>query len=99
MANLFDWLFSDSSSDEEPNQRNRKVYRPRRKSDESDFRRLYRFNRENFNFLVNHFLFNGEEGEEMREEMRGGSLTSAQKMKVFLRYIGDPGFQVKKKPD
>lgn len=94
MANLFNWLFSDSSSDEEPNQRNRKKYRTRRNSDESDFRRLYRFDRENFDFLVNHFLFNGEQG----EEMRGGSLNSAQKMKIFLRYVGDPGFQVKRIP-
>lgn len=91
MANLFDFVFSDSSSDEEENninQRKMKVYRPRRNSDGDNFRDLYRFDRQNFNFLVNHFLF------DEREETRGGALNASQKMKIFLRYIGDPGFQV-----
>lgn len=86
-----DWLFSDSSSDEEENQRRRKVYRPRRVSDGSDFRALYRFNRENFDFLVNNFFFDEPQG-----EARGGGLSADRKMKIFLRYVGDPGFQVMK---
>lgn len=88
MANLLDWAFSDSSDDEEPHQRHQKVYRARRSSAKSNFRTLYRFNRENFDFVVRSFLSDDV------YDTRGGGLTPAQKMKVFLRYIGDPGFQV-----
>ena len=27
-------------------------------------------------------------------ENRGGTLSNKQKMEVFLRYVGDPGFQI-----
>lgn len=88
MANNLNWIFSDSSSDEEPIQRQKKVYKTRRTSEESDFRTLYRFDRENFHTVVRIFL------SDEAFDARGGGLTPAQKMKIFLRYVGDPGFQV-----
>lgn len=88
MANLMDWVFSDSSSDEKPIQRQIKVYRARRNSDESNFRSLYRFDRENFDAVVRFFLSDDA------YDTRGGGLTPPQRMKIFLRYVGDPGFQV-----
>lgn len=90
MANVLNLVFSDTSSDEENNllPRKVKVYKNRRNSGESDFRALYRFSRPNLELLINYFLA------DEAEETRGGSLNARQKMKTFLRYIGDPGFQV-----
>lgn len=89
MANIINWLFSDSSSDEEEIRRPKKLYRARRNSDDSNFRSLYRFDRENFNFLVRIFFPDDV------HDRRGGGLSNAQKMKIFLRYVGDPGFQAR----
>ncbi|PSN38118.1 hypothetical protein C0J52_14409 [Blattella germanica] len=43
-------------------------------------------NRENEQWLTNHFL-------NENNETRGGALTNEQRMKIFLRYLSDPGFQ------
>lgn len=88
MAYILNWLFSESSSDEEPKKRQKKFRRQHRVSDDIDFRTLYRFNREHFNFLVGSFL-----SDEI-DHTSGGGLNATQKMKNFLRYVGDPGFQV-----
>lgn len=66
--------------------RNEKVYKPRRRFDNRSYKSLYRFNEENVVLLADYFL--GED-----EETRGGALTVKQQMEVFLRYVGDPGFQ------
>lgn len=67
------------------NQR-RKVYKERRDQNDEDYRTLFRFNRENVQWLTNHFL-------NENNETRGGALTNEQRMKIFLRYLSDPGFQ------
>lgn len=67
------------------NQR-RKVYKERRDQNDEDYRTLFRFNRENEQWLTNHFL-------NENNETRGGALTNEQRMKIFLRYLSDPGFQ------
>lgn len=66
--------------------RKTKNYRVRLDSN-ANFKALYRFNNENVKWLTNHFIQN--EG-----DARGGGLSNMQKMKTFLRYVGDPGFQV-----
>lgn len=86
MAAAMHFLF-DSDEDEEADIRTKKNYKIRRDGDEKNFRQLYRFTRENVQALVNCFMPESE-------ETRGGALTNEQKMKTFLRYIGDPGFQV-----
>ena len=48
---------------------------------------LYRFEQENIVWISDHFL--GQSA-----ETRGGALQNIEKMKVFLRFAGDPGFQV-----
>lgn len=64
-----------------------KIYKNRRSLVESNFKSLYRFDSENVDFLVGEFL-------PEYTETRGGAVSNVQKMKSFLRYIGDPGFQV-----
>lgn len=68
------------------NIRNRKVYVPRRNTDERKYKSLYRFGPESVDFLVDFFMDAGE-------ETRGGALSTKQRMQIFLRYMGDPGFQ------
>lgn len=63
-----------------------KLYAVRREAIDRDYKALYRFERHNVEWLSNHFL-------EEREETRGGALSSLQRFQVFLRYVGDPGFQ------
>ncbi|XP_062554268.1 putative nuclease HARBI1 [Armigeres subalbatus] len=58
-----------------------------RRGDGDNFKALYRFSRENVEWLSDHFLND-------REDTRGGGLSNVLKMKIFLRYLGDPGFQV-----
>ncbi|XP_030767179.1 putative nuclease HARBI1 [Sitophilus oryzae] len=53
---------------------------------ESDFKTLFRFEEENVVWLADHFL-----GADL--ETRGAALSPVQKMKVFLRYCANPGFQ------
>lgn len=79
--------FFDSDDEDEVNNREVKVYKNRRAGDDKNFRQLYRFTRENVDLVTNYFL-------PVNEETRGGALSNTQKMQTFLRYIGDPGFQV-----
>lgn len=65
----------------------RKIYKARRFGDENNYRALYRFSRENVEWLADHFLPD-------YDERRGGALNKIMQMQAFLRYIGDPGFQV-----
>lgn len=81
---VFDFL--DSSSDEEY-ERCEKVYRPRREVRDEDYRKLFRFSRENVAYLAETFL-------PPNFETRGGALNNIQRMEIFLRYLSDPGFQV-----
>lgn len=68
------------------NIRAKKNYKERVETRASDHHTLYRFSEENTKWLAEHFL-----GEYF--ETRGGALSSLQKMKIFLRYMSDPGFQ------
>ncbi|CAA9998988.1 unnamed protein product [Nesidiocoris tenuis] len=67
--------------------RSAKVYKERRSCRVSEFKKLFRFEEENVKWISDHFL-----GPEI--ETRGGALSPEQKMKTFLRYLADPGFQV-----
>lgn len=67
--------------------RNRKVYQPRRETSERDYKILYRFNEANVRWMAAHF-FRRE-----KTETRGGALRNGDKLKIFLRYMADPGFQ------
>ena len=51
-----------------------------------DYRKLYRFDEINIEWLALHFL--GENWDK-----RGGGLSPKQQMQTFLRYMADPGFQ------
>lgn len=67
--------------------RKTKVYKERREvEDEGDYRKLFRFDQKNVEWLANYFLGDSH-------ERRGGALSSYEKMKTFLRYVADPGFQ------
>lgn len=63
-----------------------KIYKPRRNEIDRNFRKLYRFNPENVDYLVENLL-------PIYGETRGGAVSNLQKIKCFLRYVGDPGFQ------
>lgn len=83
-----DLLFGSSSSDDENgNERQVKIYKLRRTADENNYRKLYRFTPENVQYLVEKFM-------PEYYETRGGALSNTEKMRTFLRYVGDPGFQV-----
>lgn len=83
---IFHWAFFDSSSEGEENQRQKKST----EHEEAAMKKIFAVcNRENFDFIVRSFLSDDV------YDTRGGSCTPAQKMKFFLRYVGDPGFQVK----
>lgn len=58
-----------------------------RRGDGDNFKSLYRYTRENVQWITDYFLHD-------QEDTRGGALSNVQKMKTFLRYVGDPGFQV-----
>uniref|UniRef100_A0A8D9E4B2 Uncharacterized protein n=1 Tax=Cacopsylla melanoneura TaxID=428564 RepID=A0A8D9E4B2_9HEMI len=66
--------------------RREKVYRQRTTPPSKDFKALYRFEERNVEWLGSHFLGDSH-------ERRGGALSSKERMQVFLRYMGDPGFQ------
>ena len=67
--------------------RKKKNYKLRRYGEEDNFKALFRFSRENVNWLSEHFL-----GVDLGER-RGGALTNVQKMQTFP---SDPGFQVRR---
>lgn len=58
--------------------RKTKFYKERRETMPSDFKQLYRFEKENVEWLASYFLENTDEN-------RGGALNPFQKMKTFLR--------------
>jgi hypothetical protein len=64
----------------------RKIYKIRRETDMRNCKALYRFNSENVDWLADHFL-------PKRHETRCGALSNKNRMRIFLRYLGDPGFQ------
>lgn len=65
-----------------------KIYKPRLTNYQNDnVQRLYRFKNENVERLAEYFLEN-------INETRGGGLSKLEKMRTFLRFVGDPGFQV-----
>lgn len=70
--------------------RKRKRYLARRGGNPDTYKQMYRFTRENVNWLCENFL-NVDD-----EETRGGRLDNITQMQTFLRYMGDPGFQVKR---
>lgn len=59
------------------NVRKEKIYKTRKECIDDDYKKLYRFNRENVEWLANYFL-------EDSGEKRGGALSSVEKMKIFL---------------
>lgn len=65
--------------------RQRKIYETRRTC--TNYKKLFRFTKENVDWLSLEFL-----GENF--ETRGGRLTNHQRMQAFLRYMSDPGYQV-----
>jgi hypothetical protein len=48
---------------------------------------LYRFDEVNVQWMATYFM--GQE----KNEKRGGALSNVDKLKIFLRCVGDPGFQ------
>jgi len=67
-------------------QRKTKRYRVRRSGQKCNYRKLYRFDEDKVAWLSDHFL--GESN-----ERRGGALKNEDRMRTFLRVVGDPGFQ------
>lgn len=51
-----------------------------------NFKNLYRFTPTQVEILTNYFFEN-------RDTFRGGRLTNKTRIMVFLRFVGDPGFQ------
>lgn len=67
-----------------------KIYKPRREHEANrNFKNLFRFEPENVEWIADYFL--GE-----IEETRGGSMSNYRKMKTFLHFAGDHGFQYAK---
>jgi hypothetical protein len=52
-----------------------------------DYKSLYRFDEVNVQWMATYFM--GQE----KNEKRGGALSNVDKLKIFLRCVGDPGFQ------
>ncbi|KAK9883670.1 hypothetical protein WA026_001839 [Henosepilachna vigintioctopunctata] len=65
--------------------RQRKIYSVRSGINERNCKELLRFKSESVNFLVAQFL---EES-----DTRGGGISRREQMKIFLRFVGDDGFQ------
>ena len=62
------------------------MYKPRKVQSMDTYRSLFRFHDEHVAWMSEYFL--GE-----NTETRGGALSSKERMEVFLRHVGDPGFQ------
>ena len=67
-------------------QRKTKHYKLRRTGEDTNIRKLHRFDKDKVAWLANYFL--GES-----DERRGGALKNETRMRTFLRMVGDPGFQ------
>jgi hypothetical protein len=65
----------------------RKIYKARKSASANIYKPMYRFEERNVEYLAEIFLGN-------TEERRGGALSPKQRMEIYLRYMGDPGFQV-----
>lgn len=65
--------------------RQRKIYSARRLIDERNCKELLRFESQSVDFLAAEFL--------VENDTRGGALSRRQQMEIFLRFVGDPGFQ------
>lgn len=65
--------------------RPKKIYVARRNTEERNCRSLYRFKSENIIWIAKFLPEN--------HERRGGAISNETKMKTFLRYLADPGFQ------
>lgn len=89
-----DFIFDDDFGEN----RSVKIYRARRNRQEENSYDLFRFSDPAITFLANEFLVDrkGDDDDEFVEriETRGGALEREMRMKVFLRYLSDPGFQV-----
>ena len=66
--------------------RKQREYKPRKVQSMDTYRSLFRFHDENAAWMSGYFL--GE-----NTETRAGALSNKQRMEVFLRHVGDPGFQ------
>ncbi|KAJ9587071.1 hypothetical protein L9F63_028354 [Diploptera punctata] len=82
------WLVADSSpqNTEMVPVRRKKCYKPRRCPPEEEYKSLYRFKDENVKWTAAHVL-------PETEERRVGSQSSEDRMKIFQRYMADPGFE------
>jgi len=73
------------------NIRKPKIYHPRRSGHHvHDYKRLFRFDENNVNWIVRNVLLDNNE-----VETRGGALSTKQQLEAFLRYAADPGFQLR----
>ncbi|KAK9737197.1 hypothetical protein QE152_g10902 [Popillia japonica] len=64
-----------------------KRYKRRKVTDNRDYKVLYRFTKENVEWITHYFY--GDDN----LDTTGGAVSNEIKMKCFLRYVGDPGFQ------
>ena len=67
--------------------RKKKSYQTRRETVSHDYKKLYRFTEENVEWMAEYFLG------QYTETTRGGALSNKEKMRTYLRYVADPGFQ------
>lgn len=63
-----------------------KHYRERLECEEDRYKELYRFTEDSVVWMADYFI-----GESL--ESRGKALTPKQRMMIFLRFLGDPGYQ------
>ena len=66
--------------------RKQKENKPRKLQSMDIYRSLFKFHDENVAWMSEYFL-------DENTETRGGALSNKQRMEVFLRHVGDPGFQ------
>ena len=66
--------------------RKQKEYKPRKVQSIDTYGSLFRFHVENVAWMLEYFL-------RENTETTGGALSNRQGMEVFLRHVGDPGFQ------
>ena len=66
--------------------RKKKSYQTCRETVPHNYKKLYRFTEENVEWLADYSL--GQ-----YTETRGGALSNKEKMRTYLRYVADPGFQ------
>ena len=67
--------------------RKTKVYNPRYSNYVHDYKRIFRFEENHVNWIVENLLV-------YKGETRGGALTTKMRLEAFLRYMADPGYQI-----